>query len=77
MSMKNKGITKSGNKWRCITGRNEYGGMTYAIDFDNPCTREDCNDVAYTLEPPVPFGYRLDRNTKIGQKTVWIKIHND
>lgn len=74
--MINEGVTKSENKWRVTGGSNVYGGHLYNIQFEKPCTREDCNEVANTPGWCCYFGYGLWHG-KIGDKFVVLKIYND
>jgi hypothetical protein len=71
-----EGVTKSGNKWKEYGGRNEYGGHCYGIQFENPCTREDCNEVANTPGWCCYFGYGIT-NGQLGGTFVMLKIYND
>lgn len=63
------------NSYKIVSGRPEYGGQVYLVEFTQPATECDIKEVAYTLDD-CPFGWRLLAGGP-GSTRVSIKIHND
>lgn len=62
--------------YKIVSARNVYGGSVYIIDFDDPPTKEELNEVVNHIDRPY-FGYGLLAGTCGEDIRFQVKVYND